>query len=63
MLFSKQIDELDKVAVEDDVFDTTLAESDEDDDVEEESSEKEVTHMTPQDAIQMEKCITFCSRS
>ncbi len=59
MLFSKQIDELDKVAVEDDVFDTTLAGSDEDDDVEE-SSEKEVTHMTPQDAIQMEKCITFC---
>ena len=51
---------MDKVTVEDDVFDTTLAGSDEAGDVEEEQNEKDVTYMAPQDAIGMEKCITFC---
>ena len=50
---------MDKVTVEDDVFDTTLAGSDEACDVEE-RNEIDVTHMAPQDAIGMEKCITFC---
>lgn len=61
MLFSKQTEEMDKVTVEDEVFDTTLAGSDEAGDVEEEkSTEKKV--MAPQDVIGMEKCITFCNK-
>ena len=57
---SEQIDELDKVTVEDDVFDTRLPGSDEACDVEEGQNEIDVTHMAPQDAIGKEKCITFC---
>ena len=51
---------MDKVTVEDDVFDTTLYGSDEAHDVEEGQNEIYVTHMAPQEAIGMEKCITFC---
>ena len=63
ILFSKTIDEMDKMTVEDEVFDTTLAGSDEAEDVdEEEPNKKEKIHIAPQDAIGTEKCITFCNK-
>ena len=56
ILFSKNIDEMDKMTVEDEVFDTTLAGSDEAEDVDEEKqNKKETTYIAPQDAIGMEK--------
>jgi hypothetical protein len=50
------------VAVEDEVFDTTIPGSDESEDTEDTpvAEEKEFKFVAPQEAIRMEKCIAFC---